>query len=442
MPSSDVKHSGTAQDTDVCGLTSVTLVAAIAGAIVGVVGGTFTWLLHASFAHAIEGVNWLRTHSVDWPISGGVIAVALVGLTTALARFVVRIAPSAAGSGIQHVEAVMRGDAAPAPLRVLPAKFVGGLLAMSTGLALGREGPTVQMAAIIGNSCASLFRFNAEDRSMLYTAVAGAGLAVAFNAPLAGAAFVIEEIARVATLRRMVVTLTAIGTSVVVFRISFGNDPQFLVTHIQLNGVTELLLMTLLGAALGLAGALYNRTVLLFLWATDRIPRVPPELIAAVIGMIVATVGWFNLHWIGSGEIQVQSILNGNTSLGGLVTLFAIRWLLGPLSYAASTPGGLFAPLLLLGASGGALFAWMCDSLVPGQSAAAFAMVGMAALFAGVVRAPLTGILLIVEMTRSVSLMAPLLLASVAAVVVASRLGSPPIYDTLRERMRTARTGG
>ena len=93
-----------------------------------------------------------------------------------------------------------------------PMEAIGGLFAMSSGLLLGREGPTVQMAAVIGNSCASLIRLSAEDRAMLYTAVAGAGLAVAFNAPLAGAAFVIEEVARTVSLRRMTVTLTAVGS--------------------------------------------------------------------------------------------------------------------------------------------------------------------------------------------------------------------------------------
>ena len=242
------------EQPEIRGIVAVTLVAAVAGIVVGVIGGAFAWALHAWFDRALELITWLRRESPQLPIPGFWFAVACSALLAALARFMVRLAPSAGGSGIQHVEAVMRGDALPAPLRVLPVKFFGGLLAMSSGLLLGREGPTVQMAAVIGNSCASLFRLSVQDRAMLYTAVAGAGLAVAFNAPLAGAAFVIEEVARTVSLRRMTVTLTAVGTSVFVFRMIFGNSPQFVVVDIHLTGTVELCLMTALGAVLGLGG--------------------------------------------------------------------------------------------------------------------------------------------------------------------------------------------
>ena len=429
-------HSSESEEQEIRGIVAVTLVAAIAGIIVGIVGGAFAWLLSVWFERALALMAWLRRESSHAPVPGILIVAMIAALMAAAARLLVRFAPSAAGSGIQHVEAVMRGDAQPAPLRVLPAKFLGGLLAMSSGLLLGREGPTVQMAAVIGTSCASLFRLSTKDRTMLYTAVAGAGLAVAFNAPMAGAAFVFEEVARTVSLRRVTVTLTAIGTSVFVFRMIFGNSPQFVVPDILLTGVPELCLMVLLGAVLGAGGAFYNRTVLFFLVAADRVRGVPPEIKAGAIGALVAMAGWIDLRWFGSGEIEVQSILGGKLALGSIAMLLVVRWILGPLSYAGGTPGGLFAPLLLLGASAGAVFAGVSNVFAPGSAGqAAFAIVGMAALFAAVVRAPLTGVLLLVEMTQSVTLLAPLLLASVAAVLVASVLKSPPIYDTLRERM-------
>jgi len=332
------------EELEIRGIVAVTLVAAFAGIVVGVVGGAFAWALHAWFDRALALIAWLRHESTQLPIAG------------------------------------------------------------------------------------------------LCVVVAGAGLAVAFNAPLAGAAFVIEEVARTVSLRRMTVTLTAVGTSVFVFRMIFGNSPQFVVTDIHLTGTAELCLMTALGALLGLGGALYNRTILFFLEAVDRIRGAPPELKAGAIGAVVAMAGWTDLRFFGSGELQVQSILDGNLALGSIALLFAVRWVLGPLSYAGGTPGGLFAPLLLLGASLGALFAGVSNLLVAGSAGqAAFAIVGMAALFAGVVRAPLTGVVLIVEMTESVALLAPLLLASVAAVVVASVSRSPPIYDTLRARMKLSR---
>lgn len=413
-------------------------VAAMAGVLVGLVGGSFHWLLvHGGQAFLDLLAQWKSDGLFGLP--GWIGAMLIVAVSVALARWLVTFAPSSAGSGVQHVEAVMREQAEPAPLLVLPIKYIGGLLAMVPGLALGREGPTIQMAAVIGTQCGRIFGFSREDRSMLYTAVAGCGLSVAFNAPLSGAAFVIEEVARRTTVRRILTTLVAVATAMAVYRGYFGNDVEFRVDDFLPSSSAELLLYALFGALMGALGVFYNKSVLLGLnLFTEIAPNVSPVIKAGLIGALIGLLAYWQPQWVGGGESQVNTLLAGQLGITAVFVLLLVRWVLGPLSYSIGTPGGLFAPLLLVGASVGVLFASGANLMIPANdllNPSAFALVGMAAFFTAVVRAPVTGILLICEMSGTVSLMIPLLIASVMATLIASLLRGEPIYDSLRARM-------
>ncbi len=425
-------------DTMTRALVPLLAVAAVAGVCVGLVGGSFHWLLTHGSAGFLELLaQWKRNGFLGVP--GWLAAMVVVAVSVAIARWLVTFAPSAAGSGVQHVEAVMREQAEPAPLRVLPIKYLGGLLAMVPGLALGREGPTIQMAAVIGTQCGKLFGFSQSDRSMLYTAVAGCGLSVAFNAPLSGAAFVIEEVAHQTTMRRVLTTLVAIASAMAVYRGYFGDNVEFLVNDFLPTTKIELLVYTVFGALVGGLGVLYNKSVLLGLnLFHNTAPKVSPVVKAGIIGALIGLLAYWQPQWVGGGELQVNTILAGQLGMSALLLLLLVRWVVGPLSYSMGTPGGLFAPLLLVGAATGALFASGANVIMPATellSPSAFALVGMAAFFTAVVRAPVTGILLICEMSGTVSLMIPLLIASVMAALVASLLRGEPIYDSLRARM-------
>ena len=422
-------------------LLRLVIVAAIAGLAVGLVGGCFHWLLlHGGEAFTVKLAHWKANGLFRLPgwIAASVIAATSVGL----ARWMIRIAPTAGGSGIQHVEAVMREQASPAPLLALPIKFVGGLLAMIPGMALGREGPTVQMAAVIGNQCGRIFGLNRDDKFLLYTAVAGAGLSVAFNAPMAGVAFVVEEVSRKVTTRRLLTTLIAVGTSIAIFRTFFGDTVAFEMNTLKAADATSLLIFAGFGVFLGAAGVLYNKSILLGLNIFSICShKIPPEIGAAVVGALVGLIGYWQPFWVGGGESQIQSMLSHVLSINTLLMLLLIRWVLGPVCYAPGLPGGLFAPLLLVGSTLGAILASvinMTPTLAGGADVAAFAMVGMAAFFTAVVRAPFTGVLLMIEMSGNVALTPALLVACVTATVTASLLRAEPIYDSLRARM-TAR---
>ena len=206
-----------------------------------------------------------------------------------------------------------------------------------------------------------------------------------------------------------------------------------------------LIAFALFGAVLGALGVVYNRLILWFLDAFARTgPRVAPEIKAAVIGIVVMAIGIAAPWMVGGGDGLNENVLLGSVGVSSIALALAVRWILGPLSYSAGTPGGLFAPLLVLGAGFGALVGHVAGALDPSlvSPMTAFAVVGMSSFFAGVVRAPVTGVVLIMEMTAQTSLVVPMALAAACAVIVATKLKGPPIYDTLRERLQPAAAQG
>lgn len=319
---------------------------------------------HRGVAHELPGPGWL-------------VPVGITILGALLAALIVRMVPLASGSGIQHVEAVDRGQAEPPPLSVLPSRFVGALLSIGSGLVLGREGPIVHMGAAVGAEAARRARHPEHER-LLQTSVSGAGLAVAFNAPIGGALFVFEEVTGSFRVRTVVPVVESVRS---------------------LSPVTK------------------------------------AAIIGGLVGLLSVVAPWAG----GGGDSLVQHVVGGGALALPVVAWYVLlRFVAGPLSYAAGTPGGLFAPLLALGALWGLLCAGICAAIVPGLGsslAVPMAIAGMAALFGASVRAPITGVVLVVEMTAATGVTVPMLAAAICAVVVAYSTRVPPIYDSLRDRM-------
>jgi CIC family chloride channel protein len=192
-----------------------------------------------------------------------------------------------------------------------------------------------------------------------------------------------------------------------------------------------------LGVLLGIAGTAYNNLTIASLHLSDRFSRVPSVYRAAAIGAIIGLVAWFKPELVGGGGRLTQTVLAKGHTVEALLAIFCLRFILGPLSYAAGTPGGLFTPIMLLGASFGAFFALTLNFLIPslGLSVIACAVVGMGALFTASIQAPLTGIVIVIEMTGRVDLSLALIAASVGAMIVVLLLKSEPIYDRLKRRM-------
>jgi CIC family chloride channel protein len=224
---------------------------------------------------------------------------------------------------------------------------------------------------------------------------------------------------------------------VLVARAILGDSVDYVVTPPPEPTAAIVAACLLLGVLLGALGAAYNRAIILALDRVAAFTTIPVPLRAAVVGGVVGCVAWFEPQLVGGGDPLIQAVFDTSLSLPALAVILVARWLLGPFSYAARTPGGLFAPLLVIGAVVGALFAHLAQAALPGValSPTMGAIVGMAAFFTAVVRAPFTGALLVLGMTGTLTPALPVFAACVAATIVPAALGSAPIYDTLRERM-------
>jgi chloride channel protein, CIC family len=411
-------------------LTLLTLLALVVGAISGAVVALFMLLLEQ--ADHLRDLLITLAHA-EGPQGFWLLVAACAAATGVAASLVRRISPQSAGSGIPHVEAVLNGLLPQAPFRMIPVKFIGGALAIGAGLALGREGPSVHMAGTLGHLVGRTFRRNWPDCRVLLAAGAGAGLATAFNAPIAGAVFVLEELVRRFELRVAIAALGASASAISVSRAILGDGQDFHLPTLVMPHLAIRPLFFVLGACAGLIAVVYNR-VLLQTMAT--IERVPVEARATLIGAAVGALAWVLPDLVGGGDAITQRTLLGAGTLAILPVVFLLRLALGALSYSAGTPGGLFAPLLVLGAQFGLFFGLACEFAFPDLHVQpeGFAVVGMAALFTGIVRAPLTGIVLATEMTADVTMLLPMLCACAMAMLTPTLLGDPPIYDSLRER--------
>lgn len=410
------------------------------GIAAGLIAVAFRWALY--WAEWWRGVLVADAQAMGWrgmvlPLT---LSVAGAMLSIAIVR---RWAPEAAGSGIPHLKAVLDHLRQLAGPRVLPVKFVGGVLAIGSGLALGREGPTVQMGASVGQIVGGWLRCTPRERRTLVAAGAGAGLSAAFNAPLAGLVFVLEEVQRDFGANVFAATLAASVTADIIARLLLGQTPVF---HVTIDAIPELNLLPLasvIGLVAAVLGIAFNRGLLASLDLCDRLRarfRPAPAILA---GVLTGLVLWWAPELAGTGTPVMERMLTGEMGVLALAIIFAVRLVLTLSGYGSGAPGGIFAPMLILGAALGLAVADGASAIVALSSndLRAVAVVGMAAYFSAVVRAPLTGIVLMVEMTGQYALVLPLALASAVAYGVAEYLRDPPIYEALLEReLRAARS--
>jgi CIC family chloride channel protein len=406
-------------------------------ALVGASAGAVALLFRA----ALSGADSIRNGLIAWaqtlPILGWIFPVVFTMLGAVISVAITRrFAPEASGSGIPHMEAVLLRLRKLEWKRVLPVKFFGGLIAIGSGLALGREGPTVQMGGAVGDAISRWLKVSERERLTLIAAGGGAGLAAAFNAPLAGLIFVLEELRRDFQPIVFGAAFVAAVIADIITRLGSGQFPVFAVPSYPMLPLTSLPIFALLGIVTGGLGVLFNRGLLTSIRLYGRLPVRFVLPTAAITGGLIGLVGWFSPLLIGSGNSLAETALKGEILLTMIPIFFVIRFFLTTTSYGAGAPGGIFAPLLVLGALVGLAIGQIANSLAPDivPIPAVFGVVGMAAYFTAIVRAPLTGIMLIVEMTGNYSQMLPLLVSCFCAYAVAEFLNNLPIYEALLER--------
>jgi CIC family chloride channel protein len=417
-------------------------IAGLCGLITGVIGAAFHLIVN-QLQHWPE---WL----VDWMpagpnaglltiAAGAALAAVLVTLAFLLTQYV---APEATGSGVPEVEGALEGLRTVRWRRVLPVKFVGGVLALSSGLVGGREGPTIHMGASIGAALSEWLGLDDVDLHSLLAAGAAAGLSAAFNAPLAAVLFVIEETRKQFryTLRSYVAVIVAAAGSAYGMELVGGTAPQL---HLDTSEVPLMLLPTfmLLGAALGALGLLFNKCLIAAMdWRASAFRRAP-FLYAVLIGAAIGVLAFLLPLAVGGGESLIPTIVLADMPLQMLLLVAVVRFVGTMASYPVGVPAGIFAPLLALATTVGLIGAILVEDLlahtsyaVPPLLGATFAVAAMGGLFSATVRAPLVGVVLAVELTGGYELIMPLLVTCVTAHVVADALGGRPIYEVLLER--------
>lgn len=424
-------RSGRLTDQQVRQKVLFIVAAALVGASTGLVAASFRLSLHWA-AHRREAAqHWAHDHGAV----GLVLLLVGAGLAAAVAAALVRwVEPHAEGSGIPRIEAIVDGRTALGRARILPVKFVGGVLSIGAGLALGREGPSVQMGGSVAGCFSRAFHLQDRATRTLVAAGAAAGLATAFNAPLAGAVFVLEELVKRFEHRSALATLTASASGFAVSHL-LVRGYEFHVATPAVPRLAQAPSVVLVGLLCGLVGLVHNRGMLAGLAWADR-SRIPRELRAAAVGVAVGLLGWWSPVLVGGGEELTGRALAGHGTLLLVLGTLVLRLVLGIVSYAALTPGGLFAPMLVLGSELGVVVGLAGQAVLPAVTAppASLALVGFAAFFAATVRAPVTGLVLATEMTGVATLLPPMLGACAVAMLVSTVLRSEPIYDMLAAR--------
>jgi len=414
---------------------AILLAAAVVGSVAGLVG--------VAFEKAVNVVlNWRIGTVAGYADSEWLVWVMAFGLSALFAMvgyFLVRkFAPEAGGSGIPEIEGALEELRPVRWWRVIPVKFIGGMGTLGAGMVLGREGPTVQLGGNVGRMIGDLFRMrSAEARHTLLATGAAAGLSAAFNAPLAGILFIIEEMR--AQFRYNLISIKAVFTGVImssiVFRLFNGEGAVIEVGKLTNAPVNTLWLYLILGMIFGVVGPLFNT---LILRAQDMFQRIHGGNTTrwVLLGGMCGVLGFIEPNAAGGGFGLIPIAAAGNFSVGLLLFMFISRVVTTVLCFSSGAPGGIFAPMLALGTLLGTAFGMAAAVSFPAYhlDAGTFAVAGMGALLAASLRAPLTGIVLVLEMTDNYQLILPMIITCLGATLLAQFLGGKPLYSTILAR--------
>lgn len=409
------------------------------GIVVGALAGLVS-VLYRIVLEQVQGVlhfviSYGKAHPWAIPAWFAVLTV-LAGLVYLLCK----AEPMIGGSGIPQVEGEVHGQIKQCWWRVLLCKFAGGVLSLGAGLSLGREGPSIQLGAMAGKGFSRLTGRGRTEENFLVTCGASAGLAAAFNAPFAGVLFSLEELHKNFSLEVLLSAMSASVTADFISKNIFGLRPVFAFQVDAMMPLGSYWLILILGVLLGLFGALYN-------WCTiksqDLYAKIRAPFLRLLIAFLAAGVLGFTVpEVLGGGHELVGMLTSTPFLISSVCVLFLVKFLFSMVSFGSGAPGGIFLPLLVMGALVGGIFGdgaigalGLDASLMPN-----FIILAMAGFFAAIVRAPITGIILISEMTGSFTHLLSLSLVSVIAYVVADLLRSRPIYEQLLERL-VARQG-
>ena len=392
------------------------------GAVVGMVVVAFILLTERFGArlYPAGGAAWRR---ILVPLGGS----ALMGY------LLYRFFPDARGSGVPQTKAALYARGGRISLGTVIGKFFCTSTTLASGIPLGREGPAVQVGAGIASVLGRKLGLRPERVKALVPVGAAAAVAAAFNTPLAAVLFALEEV--VGDLHAPVLgsVVLASATSWAMLRLLLGNEPLFQVPQYQLVHPDEFAIFALLGVAGGFVSAAFTR---LLLWMRALFLRFPKKTVwfqPVIGGLTVGIMGWFVPQLLGVGYKHVGEVLNGRMALRLMILLLVLKLIAVATSYASGNAGGIFGPSLFLGAMLGGIVGNVAHGIFPNHVATsgAYALVGMGTAFAGIVRAPMTSVVMIFEITRDYAVIVPLMISNLVSFFISARFQKQPIYEVL-----------
>jgi chloride channel protein, CIC family len=398
------------------------LLTLLIGAIVGMVVVAFILLTERSGArlYPAGGSPWRRL-------------LVPVASSAMMGYLLYRFFPVARGSGVPQTKAALYARGGHISLSTVIGKFFCTSATLASGIPLGREGPAVQVGAGIASVLGRKLGLRPEKVKALIPVGAAAAIAAAFNTPLAAVLFALEEV--VGDLHAPVLgsVVLASATSWAMLRLLLGNNPLFQVPQYQLVHPGEFGIYAILGVAGGFVSVAFTK---LLLWMRARFLRFPKKTVwfqPVAGGLTVGIMGWFVPQLLGVGYKHVGEVLNGGMALRLMIILLVLKLIAVATSYASGNAGGIFGPSLFLGAMLGGIVGNVANQFLPSYvgTPGAYALVGMGTAFAGIVRAPMTSVVMIFEITRDYAVIVPLMISNLVSFYISSKFQKQPIYEVL-----------
>lgn len=414
------------------------------GLITGLIVSIFRWIID----HTMQFLYFIYPKMVVQPLWLVPYVILMIIISLVLGKITKPYLSEVIGSGVPQVEAVYLGENKMPWWPILWRKFVGGLLAICPGLMLGREGPCIEMGAMIGQGLAEkTFKLDSEQSTELLECGVAAGLSAAFSAPMAGAMFLVEEISFSFRPKKVVAVLAASLSADFMTILFFGNRPCLYLPVRGYFPIYAYWTLPLIGILLGLLAYVYQYVLLSLKPWFSKIKKIPAAYHSIIPFLLIIPIGLWNAQLLGGSHVLITDLFNHKADMQLLlgpwslvlipIILFGVRFVFSMLSYGSSVPGGIFMPILVLGALLGMICAnaMIKTHIIPSMYFVHVLVISMAAYFGAIEKAPFTAIMLLTEMVGTVQQILPLIIVTFVSYYVLDLLGGKPIYEALRLQM-------
>ncbi|MBO0442771.1 ClC family H(+)/Cl(-) exchange transporter [Vagococcus fluvialis] len=409
------------------------------GVLIGLAVGLVVSLFRLAIGFVSHHLDTIYYYLKQHPIA--ILGWILISLMVAyiLGRLI-KSDPNIKGSGIPQVEGQLRGQLSINWWSVLWKKFVGGILALGMGLFLGREGPSIQLGAVVAQGIGEHTKTTNAEKKILISSGASAGLSAAFNAPIAGLLFILEEVHHSFSPLVLLTAFSATITSNFVSMHFFGLQPTLYIGELETLPLKYYWTLIILGILIGTLAIGYQQVLLYSSKIFQKIPKLPSYFYGVIPILLVIPIGLFLPSLLGGGHDIIIQLTTNNFSILILITLFIFRFLFSMISYGSGLPGGIFLPILSLGAIIGVLFGTILTQTIGIDSIyiKSFLILAMAGYFSAISKAPLTGMILITEMVGSFSHLMSIGVVVLISYITVDFLKGKPIYESLLENLVTS----